>query len=110
METGEILGLASVVLTGVLLIVVWLRTRPQSIDEAVASLQEVSQVAQTAVAAAEQLWRTGKLPADKRFEYAMSLLESEFPALQSEHLKAALEAAVFWLKTGLAAQAQAQQK
>lgn len=101
MEMGEILGLASVVLTGVLLVVVWLRTRPASVGEAIASLQEVSAVAETAVAAAEQLWRTGKLPADKRFDYAMSLLEAEFPALQGEHLKAALEAAVFWLKAGL---------
>ena len=107
METGEILGLASVVLTGVLLVVVWLRTRPGSVGEAIASLQEVSQVAETAVAAAEQLWRTGKLPSDKRFDYAMSLLEAEFPALQSEHLRAALEAAVFWLKAGIERQQQA---
>lgn len=101
LSSGEILGLASVVLTAILLIVVWLRTRPTSVGEAIASLQEVSQVAETAVAAAEQLWRTGKLPADKRFDYAMSLLEAEFPALQGEHLKAALEAAVFWLKAGI---------
>lgn len=105
MQIGEILGLASMVLTGALLVVVWLRTRPASVAEAVASLQEVSQVAETAVSAAEQLWRTGKLPADKRFDYAMSLLEAEFPALQREHLRAALEAAVFWLKQGLAARA-----
>lgn len=103
MNTGEILGIASVGLTAVLLIVVWLRTRPQNVSEAITSLQEVSAVAQTAVAAAEQLWTTGKLPRDARFDYALSLLEAEFPALQREHLIAALEAAVFWLKTGLAA-------
>ncbi len=86
-----------------MLIVVWLRTRPQNVSEAITSLQEVSAVAQTAVAAAEQLWTTGQLPRDARFDYALSLLEAEFPALKREHLIAALEAAVFWLKTGLAA-------
>lgn len=106
MNSGEILGLVSVGLTGVLLVVVWLRTRPQSVAEATASLQEVAQVAQMAVAAAEQLWRTGKLPRDERFDYALALLEKEFPALQKEHLTAALEAAVFWLKAWLAMQAQ----
>jgi hypothetical protein len=103
MSTGEILGIVSVGLTAVLLIVVWLRTRPQNVSEAISSLQEVSAVAQTAVAAAEQLWTTGKLPRDERFTYALDLLETEFPALKREHLIAALEAAVFWLKTGLAA-------
>ena len=104
-STGEILGLASMALTVVLLIVVWLRTRPASVAEASASLLQVAEVAEIAVSAAEQLWRTGKLPKDERFNYAMSLLEAEFPALQSEHLKSALEAAVFWLKQGIAARA-----
>lgn len=102
-QTGEILGLASMALTVVLLVVVWIRTRPTSVAEASASLLQVAEVAETAVSAAEQLWRTGKLPKDERFTYALSLLEKEFPALNRDHLTAALEAAVFWLKQGLAA-------
>lgn len=104
-STGEILGLASMGLTLILLIVVWIRTRPSNVAEAVASLQQVAEVAETAVSAAEQLWRTGKLPRDERFNYALNLLQAEFPSLQKEHLTAALEAAVFWLKEGLAARA-----
>jgi hypothetical protein len=104
-STGEILGLASMALTVILLAVVWIRTRPANVAEAVASLQQVAEVAETAVSAAEQLWRTGKLPSDQRFGYAMTLLEAEFPAMRKEHLIAALEASVFWLKEGMAARA-----
>ena len=98
MQSGEILGLASVVLTGVLLVVVWLRTRPDNVAGAIKTLQDVSTVAETAFSAAEQFWRTGRLPRDERFNYALGLLEREFPSMQRDHLVAALEAAVFWLK------------
>ncbi len=95
---GEYLALASVVLTAVLLVVVWMRTRPTTIDAAIGSIQSVSEVARTTVAAAEQLWLTGKLPQDQRFTYALDLLQKEFPDLDTKQLTASVEAGVYWLK------------
>lgn len=98
MNNGELLALASAVLTAVLLVVVWVRTRPASVEAATASIRDASEVAQTAVAAAEQLWRTGKLPKTERFDYALGLLQKEFPALDPIQLRASVEAGVYWLK------------
>lgn len=81
-----------------MLVVVWLRTRPASVDEAVAGIQEASEFARVTVAAAEQLWSTGKLPSDQRLDYALKRLNTEFPWLDGEQARATVEAAVFWLK------------
>lgn len=103
--SGEYLALASVILTAVLLVVVWIRTRPASIDAAIGTVQSVSEVARTAVTAAEQLWLTGKLPQDQRYDFAVNLLAKEFPDLDTKQLTASIEAGVYWLKH-LAARAQ----
>lgn len=95
---GEVLAAFSAVLTVVLLALVWVRTRPQSVEEAIDSLQDASELAKTAVLAAEQLWTTGKLPKDERFAYALELLSKEFPTLDVEQLSASIEAGVYWLK------------
>ena len=106
MSSGELLALASAVLTAVLLVVVWVRTKPATPEAAAASIRDASEVAQTAVAAAEQLWRTGKLPKSERFDYALGLLQKEFPALAPIQLSASVEAGVYWLKAVMPAQGQ----
>ena len=64
-----------------------------------AALAQAADLARVAVAAAEQLYRTGKLPDnDAKLDYALGLLEAQFPALESEQLVATIEAAVYWLK------------
>jgi hypothetical protein len=98
MSYGEWIALAVAVLTGVLVVVFWVRTRPASVEAAAASIRDASEVAQTAVAAAEQLWRTGKLPKTERFDYALGLLQKEFPGLDPIQLRASVEAGVYWLK------------
>lgn len=100
---GEVLAAFSVLLSVVLLALVWMRTRPQSVEEAMGSFQEVAELAKTAVLAAEQLWLSGKLPKDERFAYAMELLSKEFPMLDMEQVSASIEAGVYWLKTMTAA-------
>lgn len=62
--------------------------------------------AREAVAAAEQLWRTGQIPEadgvkDPRFVWAAERLEALFPQLSDEALEMTIEAAVFWLKGGV---------
>lgn len=80
------------------LVVVWLRTKPANVAEAVTGIQEASEFARVAVAAAEQLWSTGKLPRDQRLDYALKRLQAEFPWLEGQQAQATVEAAVYWLK------------
>lgn len=103
MDGNQWLAVASVGLTAVVLAVLWVRTKPASTEAAAASIVEAADVAQTAVAAAEQLWRTGKLPKSERFDYALGLLQKEFPGLDPIQLRASVEAGVYWLKMALPA-------
>ena len=98
MSYGEWIALAVAVVTAVLVVVIWIRTKPTSAAQAGASIAEAATVAQTAVAAAQQLWMTGKLPRDERFNYALGLLQKEFPGLDAIQLRASVEAGVYWLK------------
>lgn len=58
--------------------------------------------AQDVVAAAEQLWLTGQIPADGRLDYAMNRLHELFPGLSDTQLRTVVEAAVYFAKSGLA--------
>jgi hypothetical protein len=70
-------------------------------------LQKATQAARDAVSAAEQLWTTGQIAADERFDWAYAQLNPLFPGLTKEALAMTIEAAVFWLKTsGLAQRLQ----
>lgn len=99
MDYGTMTAVAFGVVTLVLLAWLVLQRRPGSVDEAQAALAQAADLARVAVAAAEQLYRTGKLPDnDAKLDYALGLLEAQFPALESEQLVATIEAAVYWLK------------
>lgn len=95
---GEWLPWVAVGLTAVTLAVLWMRTRPASMDEAINQVQEAAEFARIAVQAAEQLWASGTLPADERLNYVMDLLLAEFPGLDREKARMTIEAAVYWLK------------
>ncbi|HXF60307.1 MAG TPA: hypothetical protein VNK95_01740 [Caldilineaceae bacterium] len=55
-------------------------------------------VARELVAAAEQLYLTGKLPRDERFDYAVDRLGELFPNIEPNQLVALVEAAVYFLR------------
>jgi len=59
---------------------------------------EAAILARDLVAAAEQLWLTGRLHRDKRLEYVLGQLQEYFPGLDSEQLLPLVEAAVYGLK------------
>lgn len=50
------------------------------------------------VLAAEQLWQTGRLEKDDRFNWTMGRLTESFPNLDEETLVGSIEAAVGWMK------------
>lgn len=101
----QLLPWIGVALTVVLLIILWLRTAPASAQEALAQIQEMSAHASNLVAAAEQLWSTGKLPKDDRFKYVADRLKITYPDIDEDQLRTTIEAAVYWLKTGIQAKA-----
>lgn len=96
--SGEMLAWVSIGLTVAVLAVVWLRTRPASVGEAMTQLQEAAEFARAAVMAAEQLWKNGTLEPDERLDYVMDRLTAEFPGLDEERARMTVEAAVYWLK------------
>lgn len=92
---------------GVLLIaalVVWMKRGQEtsggvaSLSETAAQLAQAASVAQDLVAAAEQLWQTGRLAKDERSQWVMGQLADLFPGLDENQLEAMLEAAVYFLK------------
>ena len=99
MDYGTLTAIAFGVVTVVLLAWMIFQRRPGSVDEAQEALVQAADLARVAVAAAEQLYKTGRLPDnDAKLDYALGLLEAQFPALESEQLVATVEAAVYWLR------------
>jgi len=98
MEISEALGWRPAFVSVIILALLWLRTRPIGIEQAHNDLLLAAELARTAVAAAEQLWRSGRMPADDRFDYAMSVLQSQLPGVDVAQLQASIEAAVYWLR------------
>lgn len=98
MEISEALGYITAGVSVIILALLWLRTRPIGIEQAHNDLLLAAELARTAVAAAEQLWRSGRIPADDRFSYAMSVLQSQLPGVDGAQLQASIEAAVYWLR------------
>ena len=101
-------GVLAVVAFGVVavLVLAWLivRNPPHSADQAQALLLEASETARVMVMAAEQLWRTGRLPADKRFDWVANQLRDQYN-LDPQQVAALIEAGVYWVKHLAAAQA-----
>lgn len=82
-----------------IVVMVWLfvrnpSTNIQSVQEQVAFSMET---AKTLVMAAEQLYETGRLPADERFDWVKEQLEVSF-GVDSEQAVALIEAAVYWMR------------
>jgi len=71
-------------------------------DTLLAGAQDAFVIAQTLVAAAEQLAQTGTISQDARFDYVWARLRELFPSLSEDVLIVAIEGAV-WLVTKSAA-------
>jgi hypothetical protein len=103
MDINQWMTVAFGVVTVGLLLYVVVRKPPASIGEAQAQLSEAVEAARAYVMAAEQLWRTGKLPKEQRFEYAARQLIAQ-GNLDVEQVTALVESAVYWLKLAVAQQ------
>lgn len=72
----------------------WLRGRNGQSSEA-SQIDLAVRMARTAVRAAEQLYKSGDLPADARFEYVLNILQNAFPKMDEQQCIAAIEAEVY---------------
>lgn len=82
-----------------------------TVGTALAALSDIEKVAGAArqwVLAAEQLWLTGQLDKDKRFEFVLGKLQAVYPEIDEDTLEGAIEGAVLWAKllSGTAARAE----
>lgn len=64
-------------------------------------LREIIAMAEQLVAAAEQLWTTGKIGKDDRFDWVFERLDELFPDIDRPTLTAMIEGAVFLIKQGV---------
>lgn len=93
--------LASMIIAAVALLVAFIsfnRKNDISIVERLTGYQAVVEDAKNLVMAAEQLWLTGELPADQRFDYVAGQLMEMYPHLKPATLRMSVEAAVHWMK------------
>jgi hypothetical protein len=81
---------------------VWWVRRQAGVEEPLAAgadgVWEAMILARALVMAAEQLWLTGDLYKDERFDYVWAQMKARYPALDEKTLQATIEAAVFWMK------------
>lgn len=125
MEFGESLGyvLIGLLFIGVVALLYRKATKPRiqpgtgSVETPVVTplsfaqlLVEAAEVAETLVAAAEQLYVDERLPKNERFDYVMKQLRVFFPQLDEERLRLTIEAAVYWLKIATATATSAPKK
>ena len=73
----------------------------ESTGAALTGIETAAGAAKEYVAAAEQLWKTGKLAKGDRLDWVLDRLSDAFPAIPEETLRDSVEAAVTWLKMGM---------
>lgn len=104
MDIPTVIYLALSVVAGAL--VAWLLLRRSGATPTagglLAAAQDAFVVAQTLVAAAEQMADTGTITKDARFNYVFTRLRELFPALSEDVLIAAIEGAVWLVTKGVA--------
>lgn len=73
----------------------------ESTGAALTGIETAAGAAKEYVAAAEQLWKTGKIAKGDRLDWVLDRLSDAFPAIPEETLRDSVEAAVTWLKMGM---------
>ena len=100
MEIHEVVMLVGIIGVAIgFLFMVW-RSRGgmPDVNEGIEDVQVAIIVAQEMVLAAEQLWETGQIPKNERFDYVLEKMEMIFPNLDIDTLEPLIEAAVKWAK------------
>jgi hypothetical protein len=92
-------GIGVLLIVGLVVLVGRNRAPVESVDDGLRELGAAVSMAQEAVSAAEQLWKTGRLEKGERFEYVANLMRRYFPDLSDELLEVLIEGAVIQLKS-----------
>lgn len=96
-EVTMLIGIVAVVLG--FLVMLWRsRGSPEDVLTGIEDIETAIVVAQEMVLAAEQLWETGELPKNERFDYVLEKMEMIFPGLDIDTLEPLIEAAVKYAK------------
>lgn len=100
MEVHEVVMLVSILGVAMTFIFLLWRSRgsPEDVLTAFKDIETAIAVAQEMVFAAEQLWETGELPKNERFDYVLEKMEMIFPDLDIDTLEPLIEAAVKYAK------------
>ena len=100
MEVHEVTMLIGIVAVALGFLVMLWRSRgsPEDVLTGIEDIETAIVVAQEMVLAAEQLWETGELPKNERFDYVLEKMEMIFPGLDIDTLEPLIEAAVKYAK------------
>ena len=100
MEVHEVTMLIGIVAVALGFLVMLWRSRgsPEDVLTGIEDIETAIVVAQEMVLAAEQLWETGELPKNERFDYVLEKMEMIFPSLDIDTLEPLIEAAVKYAK------------
>lgn len=97
----EIFGISLVValVIVVALLLLWFvkGEKPETLGDLAAQLERVEAVATIAVAGAEQMAKTRRIPDSARFSEVEKFLIGIFPDLKREQIRLVIESAVYWL-------------
>lgn len=101
--TPELITTIVIVVGGVIsLAVIAVRSKQdvtiETVTDALSDIELAAGAAKQWVLAAEQLWVTGKLEKDARFEYVLDKLQDIYPGIDEDTLTGSIEAAVRWAK------------
>lgn len=92
-------GAGLLVVLVVLFLLTWRgKGQAESVGEVIDQAGKAATMARELVAAAEQLWLTGRLQRNERLAFVLEQLRSYFPDLDVEQLIPLVEAGVYWLK------------
>lgn len=73
----------------------------ESTGAALTDIETAAGAAREYVAAAEQLWKTGKIAKGDRLDWVLDRLSEAFPSIPEKTLRDSVEAGVMWLKMGM---------
>jgi hypothetical protein len=102
MELSEILTFAVGIVALIVALIVAVRQGTnisvEAVTETLSDIETAAGAAREWVLAAEQLWKTGVLTKDERYEYVLRKLQEIYPGIDDDTLQGSIEAAVRWMK------------
>lgn len=95
---GIIVAVGAIVALGIVALRNGQAVTVETVTDTLSDIERAAGAAKEWVLAAEQLWLTGKLERDARFEFVLDKLQAIYPEIDEDTLTGSIEAAVRWAR------------